>query len=446
MKKLLFLLLLVVSHTVICAQEVPRWVIKKPRPANDTYLYVIERGVGVTEMEARNRAMGLVYRNTIERLSLAIELTSINDAIAKGSNYGDTSEGINVPINKVCEYIQQENNQYAVYVLCQVALNAQIPTLFTDFNQCNQAVKDQDPIPSWCNDTWRATNYPHNKYVQALVRGTTQTGESVEQTHIRLKRKAQAEILQHIITTQKTIKDIPNLSLESWHNQKTNEIYAFAWVQRQELTHAWEKQIIGYITRAEIALEEAQELINEGEKITARKSITKALQYLQQIEELQTAVQHVDANVAMEDIAFAESNQLTQRARALSLQVKNGTSLYIGGHVTTFDDAYPNLIQQIKQEIAHIGCTFAAQEAEAEWVIRLQGATVDSYISKIQDYTTYVVIVEVDVEIIKKGHCIYAGKASNKGVHTNNHTAAAHTAFEDAGKEIAAKINEIINK
>lgn len=143
MKKLLFLLLLIAAQMTLVAQEMPQWVLQAPRPANDSYLYVVERGVGATEMEARNRAMGLVYRNTIERLALPINLASINEAITNGSNYGETSEVMNVPVNKVCEYIQQEQNQYAVYVLCQVAKYGNMAYHFTPFTQCNQLAKSQ---------------------------------------------------------------------------------------------------------------------------------------------------------------------------------------------------------------------------------------------------------------------------------------------------------------
>ena len=143
MKKLLLLLLLVAAQMTLVAQEMPQWVLQKPRPANDTYLYVVERGVGATEMEARNRAMGLVYRSTIERLALAIDLASINAAISNGSNYGETSEAMNVPVNKVCEYVQREGSQYVVYVLCQVAQYGNVPAVFTPFTQCNQLAKSQ---------------------------------------------------------------------------------------------------------------------------------------------------------------------------------------------------------------------------------------------------------------------------------------------------------------
>ena len=445
MKKILFLLLLVVSQVAICAQEVPQWVQKKPKPANDTYLYVVERGVGATEMEARNRAMGLVYRSTIERLSLGIDLSSINNAIANGSNYGDSSEAMNVPVNKVCEFIQQEANQYAVYVLCQVARYGNIQVSFTDFIHCNQSFSNPVAIPSWCNNEWRANNYPRELYLQGFIVGEPQTGESVEQTLQRLKEKAQAEALQNISATQNMIKDIPTLSVESWHNPQTNEVFAFACIKKEDLTRNLKKQIISHITRAEMAIEEAEGLLAEGEKSAARKAITKAIEHLQQVEEQQKVVQSVDSNTEMEDIAFAESNALKQRVTALQQQLKNGVSVYIGGEVTIFDKSYPTFINQIKQQISPMGCTFTTNEAEADWVIRLQGTTQEYNALQKTSYSAFVVMADVAIEIEKKGQIIYSGNVSKKGVHTNNTELAAKEAYSEASKDIAAQINEIIN-
>ena len=445
MKKLLFLLLLAMSQMVICAQDVPQWVQKKPRPANDTYLYVVERGVGATEMEARNRAMGLVYRSTIERLSLGIDLSSINNAIANGSNYGDSSEAMNVPVNKVCEFIQQEANQYAVYVLCQVARYGNIQVSFTDFTHCNQSFSSQVAIPSWCNNEWRANNYPRALYLQGFIVGEPQTGESVEQTLQRLKEKAQAEALQNIIATQNAIKDTPNLSVESWHNPQTNEVFAFAWVKKEDLTRTLKKQIISRVTRAEMAVEDAEGLLAEGEKSAARKAIAKAIEHLQQVEEQQKVVQSVDSNTEMDDIAFAESNALKQRVAALQQQLKHGVTVYIAGNVTIFDKSYPTLIQQIKQEISPIGCTFTTNEAEADWIIRLQGTTQEYNTLQKKSYSAFVVMAEVAIEIAKRGQIIYSGNVSQKGVHTINIEQAAKEAYSEASKAIAAQINEIIN-
>ncbi len=445
MKKLLFLLLLAISQVAICAQEVPQWVQKKPKPANDTYLYVVERGVGATEMEARNRAMGLVYRSTIERLALPINLASINEAINNGSNYGDNAEVMNIPVNKVCEYIQLEATQYAVYVLCQVAQYGNREARFTAFTQCNSFVEKQDVAPFWCNDTWRATNYPREQYVQGFVVGSKQAGESIEQTYQRLKEQAQAEALQNIIATQNAIKDIPTLSVESWHNPQTNEVFAFAWVKKEDLVRTLKKQIISRVTRAEMAIEEAEGLLAEGEKNAARKSIAKAIEHLQQVEEQQKVVQSVDSSTEMEDIAFAESNALKQRATALYQQLKHGVSVYIGGEITIFDKSYPTFINQIKQQISGIGCTFTTNEAEADWIIRLQGTTQEYNTLQKKSYSAFVVMADVAIEIAKRGQIIYSGNVSQKGVHTINIEQAAKEAYSEASKAIAAQINEIIN-
>ena len=309
--------------------------------------------------------------------------------------------------------------------------------------------------------------------------GEVQAGESVEQTLQRIKEKAQAEAVQNITTSveytasslvqsdqhsgtmgfsemtrelfststtiHSSLQDIPNLSVESWHNPKTNEVFAFAWVKKTDLVRTLKKQIISHITRAEMAIEEAEGLLAEGEKSAARKAIAKAIEHLQQVEEQQKVVQSVDSNTEMEDIAFAESNALKQRATALYQQLKSGVSVYIGGEITIFDKSYPTFINQIKQQISGIGCTFTTNEAEADWVIRLQGTTQEYNTMQRSSYSAFVVMADVAIEIAKKGQIIYSGNVSQKGVHTINTEQAAKEAYSEASKAIAAQINEIIN-
>jgi hypothetical protein len=282
-------------------------------------------------------------------------------------------------------------------------------------------------------------------YLQGFIVGEPQTGESIEQTHQRLKEKAQAEVLQNINLAANMIKYISNLSVESWHNPKTNEVFAFAWAKKEDLTRTLKKQIISHITRAEMALEEAEGLLAEGEKGAARKTTAKAIELLQQVEEQQQVAQNVDATTNMEDIAFAESNALKQRLTALQQQLKNGVTVYIAGNVTIFDKTYLTLIQQIKQEISPMGCTFTTNEAEADWVICLKGTTQEYNTLQKTTYSAFVVMADVTIEIAKKGQIIYSGNVSQKGVHTMNTEQAAKEEYAEASKAIAAQISEIIN-
>ena len=339
----------------------------------------------------------------------------------------------------------------------------------------------QNTPPMWCDEDWRRVSYPRDLYIQGFVIGEVQVSESIEQTHQRVKEKAQVEAVQNITTSveytsysivqsnqqsstmgfsemtcelfststtiHSTLKDIPNLSVESWHNPKTNEVFAFAWVKKIDLVRTLKKQIITHVTRAEMAIEEAENLLAEGEKSAARKAITKAIEQLQLVLDQQKVVQSMDNNTEMEDIALAESNTLKQRASALYQQLKNGVFVYINGEVSVFDKVYPVFIQQVKQEIASIGCTFTTKEEGADWVVRLQGTTREYNTLQTGAYTAYFVMAEVMLQIVK-GHTqsvIYEGSFSQKGSHTLSREEAGYEAYAEVYQQVAAKIREIIN-
>ena len=142
MRKLIVLFCVCVCLSSLTFAAKPQWMVKMPSPKNGSYLYEMGRGVGYTESEARNRAMGLVYRNTMERLGLYINMASINEAIVNGTVYGG-AEAMEVPIRKVCEYIEYQDQQYIVHVLCQVAKFGNIYPSFTSFTDCNKLAMSQ---------------------------------------------------------------------------------------------------------------------------------------------------------------------------------------------------------------------------------------------------------------------------------------------------------------
>lgn len=118
------------------AQKLPDWIINKPTPTNSTYLYVVESATGKTEMEARNRAIGEVFRSTAMRIGQPFDSEEINRALQRGTEYYVISSQYNIPINKVCEYTDNKTSPCRVYVLCQVAKAGNIHVEFDDFNAC----------------------------------------------------------------------------------------------------------------------------------------------------------------------------------------------------------------------------------------------------------------------------------------------------------------------
>ena len=135
-KQIILVIALLMIGIASSAQKLPDWIINKPSPTNSTYLYVVESATGQTEMEARNRAIGEVFRTTAMRIGQPIDSEEINRALQRGTEYYVISSQYNVPINKVCEYTDNKTSPCRVYVLCQVAKAGNIRVEFDDFNAC----------------------------------------------------------------------------------------------------------------------------------------------------------------------------------------------------------------------------------------------------------------------------------------------------------------------
>lgn len=136
MKKQIFVLVFMFFALSSRGQKLPDWIINKPTPTNSTYLYVVESATGQTELQARNRAIGEVFRSTAMRIGQPIDSEEINRALQRGTEYYVISSQYNVPINKVCEYTDNKTLPCRVYVLCQVAKAGNIRVEFDDFNAC----------------------------------------------------------------------------------------------------------------------------------------------------------------------------------------------------------------------------------------------------------------------------------------------------------------------
>ena len=136
-KKLFLTTLLALMTLVSFAQEKPGWIYKKPKPSNNTYLYVVEAATGSTEREARTQAFARLFLNTAMRLGQPVNSDEINQAVQNGESFEVISSQFNIPINKVCEYGERNKDGFRIYLLCQVAKAGNIIVDFDyDFDGC----------------------------------------------------------------------------------------------------------------------------------------------------------------------------------------------------------------------------------------------------------------------------------------------------------------------
>lgn len=158
-KRFLLTFILAMIATASFAQDKPGWIYNKPKPSNNTYLYVVESATGLSEIEARNQAFARVFQSTAMRLGQPIDSDEINRAVQQGTDFNVISSQYNIPINKICEYTEKiSRNNYRVYILCQVAKAGNVIVDFDyDFDGCYDKKKYKNGpallksmiIPGW---------------------------------------------------------------------------------------------------------------------------------------------------------------------------------------------------------------------------------------------------------------------------------------------------------
>lgn len=141
MKKIFTLTLLLASVCCAMAQQNtnrPGWTYNTPKAGNNTYVYVVERGGGTTVNDAINNAILKVMRTTMMRIGAVVSWDEVNNSLQQGGDWGTVAMKYNIPINKVCECVEQKTEKgYRVAVLCQVAKSGNAYPDFDEFTGCN---------------------------------------------------------------------------------------------------------------------------------------------------------------------------------------------------------------------------------------------------------------------------------------------------------------------
>ena len=147
MKRTVLLLLAAGFACIAAAQntERPGWTYNTPKAGNSTYVYVVERGGGTTVNEAINNALAKVLRTTMMRIGSVVSWDEVNNALQNGTDWGTVAMKYNIPVNKVCECVEQKTEKgYRVSVLCQVAKSGAVYPDFDEFTACNDTKKYSD--------------------------------------------------------------------------------------------------------------------------------------------------------------------------------------------------------------------------------------------------------------------------------------------------------------
>ncbi len=328
--------------------------------------------------------------------------------------------------------------------------------------------------PDWVNPILREKLYPSNVYYTGFSSTYINKSEDKETIYNRVQQNARIEavssiqvtveqiveryikniqvnsdvstkdIMMSYASTQTGIKDIPGLKVEMWENSKTGEVYAFAWVKATNLYKQLMRRIVANNAKAEVELEAVETMANRGDKVLARKNLSKVQDLIDDIENDQRIMLSIDANVTNEDMAVEETNLLKKRYQALTAELKNGINLSLICYAYTFEESYPLLKEEIQGELSKMGCNFITGLGNPDWTIYISAKAREYNKNDFGSVSTYFVYVDANVIVEKTatGQRIYENQISEKGGHTHNYEQAARQAYKD----ISPKICEIIKE
>lgn len=132
------LVVMILALQSVQAQSRPAWTVKLPKAENSTYIYVCEVAIAGLEKDARSQAIARVFQTTAMRLGIAFDAQQVFEAVQRGTDITVISQQYNIPIYKVCEYVEQIGFKYKAYVLCQVAATGNVtPSFDYGFRGCN---------------------------------------------------------------------------------------------------------------------------------------------------------------------------------------------------------------------------------------------------------------------------------------------------------------------
>ena len=120
------------------AQPMPYWINFLPKAENDTYYYRVTIGEGTTYNTAYSYAFAKAILESSWKIGVQVtttdDLETIKNDIQENITIGTVES--NIPINKVCEYIQQQSTKkFRVYCLWQIGY-PQKPVHFVDHTNC----------------------------------------------------------------------------------------------------------------------------------------------------------------------------------------------------------------------------------------------------------------------------------------------------------------------
>lgn len=332
--------------------------------------------------------------------------------------------------------------------------------------------------PVWFDSAMRDLKYPKDAYFTGFAIGEKEPGEFNDAAVRRISDAAKAEAVSSIrmtvskvmntnaysslttgsngisevsveefsssTTMQIGIKDIPGLLSEVWTDPKKGTIAAFAYVGKSELLRKVDRRLTVNMTKLELSVEELRNFFEAGRFKDADDAVKASSALAADIEEDQLLLISIDEKHSDEDLQIQRFNELKHSVLSIRDSLKDGVPVFLCCSAEIFGNAYQEFENDIKASLSKLQCHLVESPENAERIIELNASVTEHSKSEIYNFRNYFCYVNVDIKLndTVKGICLYEGRLSQKGCHTNCYDEAAKNGYG----EIIGKVIQVIEE
>jgi hypothetical protein len=320
--------------------------------------------------------------------------------------------------------------------------------------------------PRWLDNSLRNRHYPEQLYFTGFAYGEVMPGGSVHDVTEQAKNDAQADLSKNIrvkirSVTQSnlsaqtvngkyderinfsneasTISDTETtgLRIESYYDAKTTCVYAFAYVNKRELTDYYKATVGMLLQEAEGSLNTAIQLEQNNEKVKARAECEHVRSLISDIRDAQALLIAVDAG-DRESLQPDRVTNLYNEVTQMLARLAQGVYIYVENNGDFFGKPDSRIADKLKAQLATHGCSFTEDAAQADFQLRLNTSI---RVSSAQGDIVYCYAdVEIELYDTHRRKAVYTDALSQKGGSVTQEKAGRIALDEAAGKLTARLI------
>lgn len=295
--------------------------------------------------------------------------------------------------------------------------------------------------PDWCNEQWRASNYPRDVYYVGYASYIKQSAETSNEAISKSEEGAFHQLAQQItvkVNSTSTSKisaietnggydekdvfeqvssvtsqaKVSNVKIEAYYDVNTLTAHTLVYIARKDLVDTYHSELDYVTAKIDGCYESSMAMIQRNEKSVAKSECDSILSYLPKMEDCIKMLVIIDSSFAQEE-ALSKYSGCRLAAQELKSQLEQSIQLYliIEG---TLPEKYKNLLYgELLGKITGDKCSVCANKEEADYIITLNPSLRQS--SSYDD--VQFVYFDVDVEFFNnyKKAVTYTNSYSAKG-------------------------------